>query len=452
MKTSEKLLIFFLSISVVANIGLMYMNYNTSADGKYFTSKMGSVYDQNLTSLTAHCYDLEQDLSKLTVCSQPEQSIRILTDIIDDSGCAVTSLSTLPLYPEYVAKLNRYLNHVSDYSKYMLRLSASGKAPVTECSENINSLLTTASAVNNVLRDLSEKLKNTPMKWSELMANDIDEFAMLDNDFSSSMESIQTESIDYPTLIYDGPFSDSVVNKKINEPENKSVTENEAVEAFKKFVNADNTYSVYEVTSCGGIIETWCVTLEKDGNYLYGSIAKKSGKIVSFINNGACFDEKISRDEAINVAKEFLSRNGYKNMEPQYCQVSNGNATINFVYKQDNVLIYPDMVKVRVDMCNKTVNGFEGMSYYANHKDMRTLPQMSDEYTLDSTESLLPQNAGVVQKNIAVIPTDGENELLCFEYRCKINNDMFIIYYDVSSQKQVKIFKILSTPNGDFVV
>lgn len=254
----------------------MYMNYNTSADGKYFTSKMGSVYDQNLTSLTAHCYDLEQDLSKLTVCSQPEQSIRILTDIIDDSGCAVTSLSTLPLYPEYVAKLNRYLNHVSDYSKYMLRLSASGKAPVTECSENINSLLTTASAVNNVLRDLSEKLKNTPMKWSELMANDIDEFAMLDNDFSSSMESIQTESIDYPTLIYDGPFSDSVVNKKINEPENKSVTENEAVEAFKKFVNADNTYSVYEVTSCGGIIETWCVTLEKDGQL---SLWKYSEKI-----------------------------------------------------------------------------------------------------------------------------------------------------------------------------
>lgn len=159
--------------------------------------------------------------------------------------------------------------------------------------------------------------------------------------------------------------------------------------------------------------------MKKTANYLYGSIAKKSGKIVSFINNGACFDEKISRDEAINVAKEFLSRNGYKNMEPQYCQVSNGNATINFVYKQDNVLIYPDMVKVRVDMCNKTVNGFEGMSYYANHKDMRTLPQMSDEYTLDSTESLLPQNAGVVQKNIAVIPTDGENRAFSFEYDAK---------------------------------
>lgn len=452
MKLSEKILIFFLSVSLIGNIGLIYTNYGTMQDGRYYTNKMGSVYDQNLSSLTAHCYDLEQDLSKLSVCSQSEQSIRILTDIIDDSGCAVTSLSTLPLYPEYVAKLNRYLNHVSDYSKYMLRLSASGTVPMSKCSDNINALLSSATAVNTVLRELSEKLKNTPMEWSELMSNDVAELDMLDNVFSSTMESIQTESIDYPTLIYDGPFSDSVVNKKINESGGKNVSESEAVSIFTKFAKAENGYSVYEVTSCSGVIETWCVTLEKDGNYLYGSISKKTGTVVSFINNGACYDKKISRDDAINVAKTFLESNGYKNMEPQYCQESNGNATINFVYKQDNVLIYPDMVKVRVDMCNSTVNGFEGMSYYVNHKEKRQMP-LPDRYeSIEETEKLIPNNLGVVQRNTAIIPTDGEEELLCYEYRCKLNNDIYILYYDASNQKQIKIFKVLSTENGDFVV
>ena len=438
-------------MSIIANVGLIYTDINKTADGKYTSNTMSNVYEQNLNSLSARCFDLEQGLSKLSVCNQSEQSIRILTDIIDDSGAAVTSLSTLPLYPEYVAKLNRYLNQVSDYSKYMLFMSAGGGIPSEECSDNISALQKSVSAVNKALSELGEKLKTSPMEWSELMANNISEFDMLDNVFSSTIESIQTESIEYPTLIYDGPFSDSVVNKKIEEPQNKEVTEDEACNIFKKFIKADGSCNVYETSECTGLIDTWCVTLEKDGEYVYGSIAKKSGTVVSFINSGQSCEEKISREEAIKVAEKFLTANGYENMKAQYCQISNGNATINFVYCQDDTLIYPDMVKVRVDMCNSIVNGFEGMSYYANHNKQRELSVNSD-YSLDSTKALLSSALKVTQCGMAVIPTEGENEILCYEFRCKLNDETYIIYFDANTQKQVKIFKILSTENGDFVV
>lgn len=451
MKTRYKILYFFLAVSVTVNIGLVYMGLRGSESEKYTENTMYNVYEQNLNSFSARCRELEQGLSKLSVCNQTEQSIRILTDIIDDSGAAVTSLSTLPLYPEYVAKLNRYLNSMSDYSKYMLFMAAEGNVPSESYSENIAALYSSACAVNKTLSELGEKLKASPMQWSELMSNDITELDMLDNIFSSALEAIQTEGIDYPTLIYDGPFSDSVVNRKIDEGENKNISKEQAEEIFRGFMGAGSDYKLYDVTECNGLIDTWCVTLEQNGDYYYGSVAKMTGTVVSFINNGQCYEEKLSRTEVIKAAEKFLKANGYENMEAQYCQISNGNATINFVYNNNGTLIYPDMVKVRVDMCEGNINGFEGMSYYANHAKTRDI-NIDEKFSIEAAQALLPKALAVTYRSTAVIPTDGGEELLCYEFRCKNGDDMYIVYFDVNTQKQVKIFKILSTENGDFVV
>ena len=109
------------------------------------------------------------------------------------------------------------------------------------------------------------------------------------------------------------------------------------------------------------------------------------------------------------------------------------------------------MVKVRVDMCNSIVNGFEGMSYYANHAKTESL-NLNGSCSLESTQKLLAAALKVTSSCTAVIPTEGGGELLCYEFRCKMGNDTYVVYFDANSQKQVKIFKILSTENGDFVV
>ncbi len=449
MKTGYKILFFLLGVSLAVNIGFAFAPKDNMMNNSDDTEEY-IVYEQNLSTLSARCYDLEQGLSKLVICNEPNESIRILTDIIDDSGAAVTSLSVLPLYPGYIAKLNRYLNHVSDYSKFMLFMSADGRVPSVEYEENITALKKSVSEVNKALNELEKKVQNSPIEWEKLTADGVSELDMLDNVFSSTIESIQTEGIDYPTLIYDGPFSDSVVNKVIDE-KGTFVSRDDAVNIFKKFIDADDSWNEYAASECGGIIDTWCITLEKDGEYYYANIAKNTGFVVSFINSGRSYEQRLSKDEAIQSAEEFLEKNNFKNMVPQYCQTSNGNATINFVYERDGVLIYPDMVKVRVDMENGTVNGFEGMSYYANHREEREL-DFNTMFTIENAAAKLSSKLTVESSTKAVIPTDGGNELLCYEFRCNSEDGMYIVYFDVKTQKQVKIFKILTTENGDFVV
>ncbi len=445
-----KILYFLLGTSIALNIGLAFSPNNDMLMPEEDDARANNVYEQNLATLSARCYDLEQGLSKLNITNEASESIRILTDIIDDSGAAVTSLSTLPIFPGYIATLNRYLNHVSDYSKYMLYMSADGIVPSTEYEENITALKNSITEVNRALNELEEKVKDSPIEWERLTKDGITELDMLDNVFSATLESIQTDSIDYPVLIYDGPFSDSVVNKEIEE-KGTFVSREDAIIIFKEFIGADDTWHVYAKSECGGIIDTWCITLERDGEYYYGNIAKNTGFVVSFINSGSSYEEKLSHDEATEKARAFLEKNGFKNMDAQYCQTSNGNATINFVYNRSGVLIYPDMVKVRVNMQTGEINGFEGMSYYANHREERELI-FDETFSIEEAQSKLSSKLTVEKAGKALVPSEGENEILCYEFRCKAGEEMYIVYFDVKTHKQVKIFKILTTENGDFVV
>ncbi len=451
MKLWHKILIATLAVSVVVNVGLGHMLNKGNMSGMYKTNSISNVYEQSLESLCARCWDIEQDFAKLNVTDQSQQRIKILSDIIDDAGAASVSVASLPLYPEYTAVLNRYLNHVSDYSKYLLYSCAGGEDMSDECRKNIDALYKCVQKVNDELAMLGDQLKQTPMDWEKYMNAKLTETDMLDSIMSLSIESLQTQSIDYPTLIYDGPFSDAVVNKEIKEDTTKQVTQGEAINILKEFIKGDGrSYAVTDTQKCNGLIDTWCITLNSGDYYCYGNVSVNSGKVISFINNGKSCEQNISRNEAIDIASEFLENNGYISMEAQYCEVTNGNATVNFVYKQNDTLIYPDMVKVRVDMCDGVVNGFEGMSYYANHKTNRNIDM--PESDINEIEELLPKNAEVKRASVAIILDDGENELLCYEYRCRIGEDTYILYYDTKTQKQVKIFKIISTENGDFVV
>ncbi len=445
MKTSHKTVIAALAVSVALNIGLIYTAVNGKSNIKYSHARIGNIYEQNLHSLNVKCSELEHSLAKLKVSTDNSQSVRILSDIIDDSSAASASLTALPISAEYTAVLNRYFNHLSDYSRYMLYNAINSELLSQEYADNISAMHSCALSLSQAFTNYDNG-SSSSHDWSLYMDKEISELDMLSDTLFSTLEAIQTESIDYPTLIYDGPFSDNVINKVVNE-DNSPITQQQAVEILAEFMMLSSSYELKNITLCEGIITAYNITLQSNGIMYYGSVAKNSGKVISFLCDNEAATGRHPRDKAIQIAQRFLSSNGYNSMEPQYCEETKGIATINFVYKQDNILIYPDMVKVRVNLSNGTVEGFEGFNYYANHRQ-RSISTVS----ADVPDNLLPQGCSVERKTLAVIPTDGENEQLCLEVRCTVNEDTFILYFDVVSNREIKIFKVIHTENGDFTV
>ena len=106
---------------------------------------------------------------------------------------------------------------------------------------------------------------------------------------------------------------------------------------------------------------------EDYNNPLTISVSKKGGHIVVANHNRNITEEKIQIDEANEIGKNFLYNLGIPDMKPTYYLKQGGAVTINYAYLQDNVTIYPDLIKVKIALDNGEVLGMETTGYLNNH-------------------------------------------------------------------------------------
>jgi len=132
-------------------------------------------------------------------------------------------------------------------------------------------------------------------------------------------------------------------------------------------------------------------------------------------------------------------------MKSTYYMDENNIATINFAYTQNNVTIYPDLIKVQVAMDNGDIVGFESAGYLFSHKERNLpVPRISQA----EAKSMLNQNLEIINSGLAVIPTDVKTEVLVYEFKGKVDDREFIVYINAETGNEEDILIILHTPNG----
>ena len=97
-------------------------------------------------------------------------------------------------------------------------------------------------------------------------------------------------------------------------------------------------------------------------------VTKKGGAVMSAFGRYEGDEGKISPEEAVEKAKSFLNEHGFPDMVESYWTVYNNIALVNFAYVQDEVICYPDLIKVSIALDCGDVVGFEAQGYITNHQ------------------------------------------------------------------------------------
>ena len=162
-------------------------------------------------------------------------------------------------------------------------------------------------------------------------------------------------------------------------------------------------------------------------------------------SNREVSSEIISQEEAGNKAKEFLDAKGFTNMKETYYLKQEGIVTINYAYMQDNVIMYPDLIKVKIALDNGEVLGIETTGYLNNHttRDINNIKITEEEAKKD-----LNKNLEIISGGMAVIPTEWKSEILCYEFKGKVEDKEFLVYINAENGREEDILIITNTPNG----
>ena len=266
-----------------------------------------------------------------------------------------------------------------------------------------------------------------------------------------SMRLIEKEFPELPSLIYDGPFSNHLSDRRPRMLEGgEEIDENEGRDIAAGFLRIGHT-RVYPAGESSG--ELPCIYYQAErsnGDTVSVAVTKQGGRILSMLSSHSPGEAVIDIEEGRRIAADFLRSRGYRDMEESYHMLQGGVLTVNFAYVQDDVTCYPDLIKVAVAMDKGEVCGFEAMGYISCHGE-RELP--AAQLSAEEAAAKLPGEMEREHKGLALIPTAGGEERLCHEFICSDGEDRrFIVYVNALSGEQEKILLLLEDENGSLTL
>ncbi|MBQ7349021.1 MAG: germination protein YpeB [Clostridia bacterium] len=415
-----------------------------------FTFLMPSVQDNLLeANYQKSFYDtveqvdnIDLNLSKAIATADSGAMQQYLVDTAINSELAENDLQQLPLQDESKYYTTKLINQIGDYAKYLNKKIINGE----ELTESDYQGLTQLYRANQTLKENLQKMVGG-------MGNDYSFSSMIDGGKSNlvieGFSELQNLSVQYPELIYDGPFSDGLTEREIKGLKGEEIDSASAREEFAKIFANYNVEKVQSTGEATAQIECFNVQGEVNGELLYAQISKKGGKLIMFSYAGSCNLVRCDADTATEKAQEFLSSLGIEDMKPVWINLSNNLYTINFAYEKDGVIVYSDLIKVRVCAETEMVIGFEARSYYTNHVErVIATPALSKA----QAEDKLSKNIEVDSIRLAVVPIGQSSEKLCYEIAGEYDGSTYYIYIDAISGKQVEMFKVIESTEGTLLM
>ena len=168
-----------------------------------------------------------------------------------------------------------------------------------------------------------------------------------------------------------------------------------------------------------------------------------------FSYSGNCDSLEIEQEQAIESAMEAFEKLGIDGMQAVWINQANNVYTINFAYEKENTVIYPDLIKVRV--CGKSgmVIGLEARTYYQNHtqRDIK-----SASITESQARNNVADDMQVQTTRLCIVPIGNSLEVLCYEFSGTIGESTYYVYIDASTGRQVQMFKVISSTEGELLM
>lgn len=401
-----------------------------------------SSYQKSFYSTVEQVDNIDLNLSKILASKDQNAVQKYLVDTAINSELAENEIQQLPLRDqskEYIAKM---INQIGDYAKYLNNKLVDGEPLTAKDRENLQNLyyanLDFKEALQEVMRNMGSNYS-----FSDL------EKATNKDVLLKSLDELQNLSVQYPELIYDGPFSDGQDEREIKGLSKNVVSFDEAKENFVKFFKE---YSFSKIESAGkteGDIVCYNVEGTVDGEKLYAQISERDGKLIMFSFAGSCEKVAIEREKAIENAQAFLENMGLKNMKEVWFNLSNNVYTINFAGEQNGVVLYPDLVKVRVCAETGKVIGIEAKTYYTNHTK-RNIGVVTA--TKAQAQSQVLDEIQIETARLVVVPFGTKSEKLCYEFSGKYEGQTYYVYIDANTLHQVEMFKVIESTEGTLLM
>ncbi len=430
-----------LALALITTLGALNIVQARQA-GRY-KAAISNNNQRAFMELASMMSNISSSLDKGVYATSASQLSLLSATLWRESEAAKTSLSALPADGEPPEKLYRFLSQVGDYAMAMSRKVSGGK---TLSEDELKNLLALAKYSHTLGEQMAALERDVTVGGLDIDALERDLNENGAPSLSDGFNEMEQSFEGYPKLIYDGPFSDNMLERKplvtIGKPE---VSAERALATACKMTSREKNELTAERDENSTLP---CYTFSGGGEdcQFTAAVSRFGGYPVYYLCSREIGDETLDRPSAVRRAREYLERLGYDSLADSYYESEGGVCTVNFAYEQDGVVCYPDLIKVRVAMDNGEIIGLDARSYLTNHR-RRELAEPAvgkDDAQAALSPLLTPESC-----RLAVIPNGGVSECFAYEFSCRgANGEGVLVYVDTATGAEEQILLLIESENG----
>jgi len=402
-------------------------------------------YEQSFQELMLDITSLETKLSKLEASKDQYQSSMLLMDVWRQTGDTESSIAQLPVPYTKASPLIQFINRTGDYCRYLSKKVSEGQSINADDLKQIAGLRKSCTELSAVL----------DKAWKQGYLPDITENK--ENFVSGSGEettgNLDFSNQEYPRLLYDGPYSESTENKEPEGLSGENLDEKSAQRKVVEFIGEKEIGEISKTEGEGGDVPSFGFDGKlKNGTEFSIFITKQGGQIIWYMQQthgkGAAVPSDEKYEQLTNTAIEFVKKKDITEAVPSYAQFYAGNAVINIVPVENDVALYPDLIKVWIDIEQNKIVGMDALNFVMSHKERKLEePKLTKEQAATYVTTALK----IENIRLALIPTESQKEILCWEFTGKIEKKDYIVYINAETGKTEDIFIVQHTNEGTLV-
>lgn len=445
MKKSDKrrkIKLISYTLTLIAVLGI-WGTVQTIKSSDY--EKQISVSQQRtIASLASYIDTLENDLRKMQYVNTSTMASGLSLSLCKASAGAKNCLAELDSGTTQLSTINKFLSQASDYVQSMTKRISDGDTLTDKDHEQITKLYNYATKLSDQMSYMEEVMYSGSIDFEDAISTlgQLTDKGDLSISYSHTVTDAEDSFADYPTLIYDGPFSDNMLKRESQMLKGeKEITAAQAKKRAAQFSGIEEASLIRQEDENG--------TVKAYVFYFNGTsvaVTKNGGYLMYILSDAYAGEEKKTAEEAIETARKYLEKHGFSSLKYSYYSVNDGICTINFAYTADDVICYADLIKVGVALDSGKIVSADTTGYLMNHRK-RDIPQ--NVISSSAAQKAISNTLTVEKSSMAVIPMNDGSEVYTYEFLChdKDGNDV-LVYINAETGKEADIKLLMYSDGG----
>lgn len=399
--------------------------------------KAESQYQRAYGNLTYYLGQLDQQMSQtLAISSTSNNHYRKgLINVWRITSEAQQQIGQLPTNYIPFNDTETFLTKVANFS-YKAAVRDLETEPLSDGEvSTLRTLYNNAKDINTRLGDLQSHISRAGLRWIDVESALASDDTSLHNPVIATLRDMNTTIQAYPEVDWGPAVNSMYTDDNIKLLSGEPVSKEQIIEKASKFLNKD--MSAAEVIENGKDSSFPTVSLKLDNYQL--TYVTKGGLLVGYNYNREVNEATLSREDAIDKAEQFLEDHEYDELEEVAYNEGDNIASMVFVGEQDDVLIYPDKITLRLALDNGDVLGLQASEYVAHHKNRDMLkPEISEA----KAKQALSKEFRLQETDLAIIKGDLGEEVLCYQFTGKSDNKQLRIFINAKNGNEEKFERI----------